>query len=364
MKNKIKFKTIRILSIALIAVSTFYFASPNFLNNSETEAVGDLTIDWGAGITPPDPIFTVTNAAPGDSETRSVLVTNGAPSSRPVGVRGVEQGGDTIKDILEIKISNGSGDLYGGTLGTKTLSQFFIDSAGPDGIFLVDLASASSVTLDFKIDFPVSADNAYQNKSAVFDLIIGISINLPDACDQIDLLPTPIIGTAKAETLNGTQGNDLIMGLEGADKINGLGGDDCILGGEGADKINGNNGKDAIFGEGGADTINGNNGDDTILGGKGGDTLKGENGQDKIFGNEDADTIDGGNGEDYIEGNEAADTLNGGNQKDIIFGNEAADTLRGGNGNDNLDGGLGVDTANGNNGSDTCDAETRISCEL
>ena len=46
--------------------------------------------------------------------------------------------------------------LYGGTLGTKTLSQFFIDSAGPDGIFLLDLASASSVTLDFKIDFPVS----------------------------------------------------------------------------------------------------------------------------------------------------------------------------------------------------------------
>src|SRR3989344_1620918 len=98
MKNKIKFKTIRILSIALIAVSTFYFASPNFLNNSETEAVGDLTIDWGAGITPPDPIFTVTNAAPGDSETRSVLVTNNATSIRSVGVKGIRTGPEDETD--------------------------------------------------------------------------------------------------------------------------------------------------------------------------------------------------------------------------------------------------------------------------
>src|SRR3989344_2727698 len=155
---RIKMRIIRILAIALVAATTFYFASPNFLNNAETQAVGDLTIDWGAGITPPDPIFTVTNAAPGDVATRSVLVTNGAPSSRPVGVRGVEQGGDTIKDILEITISDGATDLYGGTLGTKTLSQFFVDSAGPDGLFLLDLASGSSVTLDFKIDFPQSAD--------------------------------------------------------------------------------------------------------------------------------------------------------------------------------------------------------------
>jgi len=382
MKKTIYLKITKIIIVSVFAVTTsfFYFNSPNIFDNSQTLAIGDVNVNWGV----PDgnPIFTVANASPGDVETRTVTVTNNAPTLRPVGVRGIEQGGDTLKSILQIEIKVDGTSVYGAG-GTKTLEQFFTESAGPNGIFLTNLNPSQTKSIDFIVTFPTSAGNDYQNKSTIFDLVIGISIELPAECNQIDLLPTPIIGTFKAETLNGTPGNDLIMGLEGADKINGLGGDDCILGGEGADKINGNEGNDAIFGENGADTINGNdgndaifggdgadringnNGDDQITGGKGADTLKGENGNDIIFGNENSDTIRGGEDNDHIEGGSAPDSLYGDNGEDTIFGNEGNDTVRGGNGNDNLDGQAGLDTGNGNNGTDTClNFESKTNCEF
>lgn len=339
-----KFQLVRIGIAILIIVFAWQIKGLGFFNQSAVQAVGDLEVNWG--VPDVDPIFVVTNMAPGDMEDRNVIVTNNAASGRTVGVRGVETGGTLLKDVLEIVISETGTDLYGGTTGTKTLTQFFEDSAGPDGIPLSDLSSGDTTTYDFKVTFPESAGNEFQGTQVIFDLIIGISIALPAECDAIDLLPTPIIGTSKAETLTGTGGNDLILGLEGADKINGNDGDDCILGGTGADKINGKNGSDAIFGEDGADTINGNNGDDFINGGGGADTLRGQN------------------GEDHLIGGLAADTLDGGNDNDILEGNEAADTLRGGNGDDNLIGGAGIDTANGNAGTDTCDAETEFNCEI
>lgn len=379
-KQQIKKRLLKVFLIILSLATIYSFVAPKFLNPNTAYAVGDLNVVWGV----PDgaPIFVVANTLPGDVETRSVDVVNSASSARPVAVRGIEQGGDTLKDVLEIVISEGATDLYGGTLGTKTLAQFFIDSSGPDGIPLSTLAPLASTTYVFEVTFPASAGNEFQGKSAIFDLIIGISAEISGNCDQIDLLPTPIIGTSAAETLNGTPGNDLIMGLEGADKINGNGGDDCIFGGEGADKINGNDGNDVIFGEGGGDSINGNNGDDTIDGGVGGDTINGENGDDfiiggsggdtikggagndQLFGNEDSDSIKGGEGDDYIEGGSASDSLDGENGEDQVLGQDGPDTLKGGNGDDILDGGPGVDTANGNAGTDTCDAETETNCEI
>jgi Ca2+-binding RTX toxin-like protein len=340
---KNKFIRIGVLSLGIILGLSFSLIRLDS-NQSTVQAVGDLEVNWGV----PDgqPIFVVTNMMPGEVENRNVIVTNNASSLRSVGVRGIETGGTTLKDVLEIVISQSGTDLYGGATGTKTLTQFFADSGGPDGIPLSDLAAGTITTYNFEVTFPQTAGNEFQGTSVIFDLRIGISIELPAECEAIDLLPTPIIGTSKADTLTGTPGNDLILGLEGADIINGNSGDDCILGGSGADTINGNDGNDVIFGEEGADTINGNNGNDFISGGKGADTLRGQNGDDHLIGNEAADTLDGGNGDDILEGS------------------EGADTLRGGNGNDVLIGGAGVDYANGNAGTDTCDAETEINCEI
>src|SRR5258706_8524005 len=87
-------------------------------------------------------------------------------------------------------------------------------------------------------------------------------------------------------TLNGTNGNDTIIGTTDADTINGLGGNDFLAGDSGDDSIVGGAGNDTIYGDGG---------NDWLEGGAGNDSMSGGGGQDNIvfreFGAANADTI-------------------------------------------------------------------------
>lgn len=292
---------------------------------STAQAVGDLTIDWG--VPPGTPLFLVNDFVPGQTEVRQVSITNNASVARSVGVRGVktsEIGG--LAGALEIIISQNGTDLYGGSLGTKTLAQFFTESFGSEGIFLFDLNPGENKNAFFRVNFPESAGNPYQKTTVVFDLKIGISVLLPEQCQGIRLTNI-VYGTQGNDNLRGTNGNDLIFGFEGNDRADGSNGDDCLIGGQGND------------------ILNGSNGNDVIIGGLGNDTINGSNGNDRLFGNEGNDRIEGSNGDDYEEGNE---------------GN---DILIGGIGNDTLLGGAGTDSARGDIGRDRCEAETKITCE-
>ena len=161
-------------------------------------------------------------------------------------------------------------------------------------------------------------------------------------------------------TVNGTTGNDSLLGAAAADQINGLAGNDTLSGGAGADTVSGGagndvaeggNGVDLIYGgagddylagqdlsnpaasaasgsltpgvtsdDGAADFIDGGAGTDTIFGGGGNDLLLGDIGEDVILGGTDADTIVAGLG---------ADTVQGGDGADLIHGDEADFTLPG-----------------------------------
>lgn len=345
-KQQFKKRLFKVLLIILSLVTVYWFVAPKFLNPNTAYAVAGLNVEWG--VPDGDPIFVVSNMLPGDTEQRSVDVINNGATSRDVSIRGVKTSEiGSLSTVLEFVISEGATDLYGGTTGTKTLDQFFTDSGGPNGLFLSTLAPGASTTYTFKAFFQSSAGNEFQNTQVIFDLIIGISADISDGCDQIDLLPTPVIGTTQAETLNGTPGNDLIMGLEGADIIYGHGGDDCIIGGPGAeDSIFGGEGNDVIFGNEDADSIYGENGDDLIIGGPGADNLYGGEGNDVIFGNENTDLLEGDSGNDFLQGGDGPDSLSGGA------------------GDDNLVGDGGMDDANGGANTDTCDAESEISCEI
>lgn len=297
--KKTIFKLVSI--VVLIFLLVVLVAKYDLLKEDSTAfAIGDLTVNWG--VPPGNPIFNVSNLAPGDMQSHTVNVVNNAPTLRPVGVRGIKTlETNNLSDVLKIVISDGVTDLYGGG-GTKTLAQFFVDSGGPTGIFLADLNPGNSKNYTFKVTFDQSASNQFQNSNVVFDLQIGIAIDVPPECAGITFSGPPIFGTAGNDNLTGTPGNDLIFALEGNDKVEGNSGDDCIVGGPGNDRLNGNLGSDVILGGEGDDTIYGNNGDDKIYGGGGNDDLNGENGNDTLIGGEGTDKLDGGNGTDTCSG--------------------------------------------------------------
>lgn len=307
---------------------------------STVRAVGDLAVDWG--VPEGTPIFVVNNMAPGQTEIRQVVIVNNAATARPVSIRGVKTAETgNLSTMLDLAIVENGSNLY-----AKTLDQFITESTGINGIPLFTLNPGTTKTIIFKATFKESADNQFQNTNVVFDLIVGIAVEIPQECRSIQFSGSPIFGTENNDKLEGTNGNDLIFGFEGNDKIDGSNGDDCIIGGSGNDKVDASNGNDIVFGNEGNDRIDASNGDDQIYAGDGEDYVDGSNGKDKIYGGLGNDTLEGNNGDDYIEGNE-------GNDK-----------LRGGNGNDILLGGPGIDNVQGDLGKDACEGETKKTCEL
>ena len=103
-------------------------------------------------------------------------------------------------------------------------------------------------------------------------------------------------------TLNGGNGNDVIIGSSSNDIINGGAGNDTLQGGGGNDIINGGAGNDAIAGQAGDDMLFGGDGNDVISGGVGNDTLKGGIGNDVLIGGFGVDSIDGEAGNDTALG--------------------------------------------------------------
>lgn len=331
------------------------------------QAVGDLSVDWGPGLSEGDPIFVVNDMAPGGSESHTVTVNNDASSVRPVGVRGVLTSETaSLSAAMLITISESGTDLYGGgsSTGPKTLQQFFAESAGPDGIFLSNLAGGNSTQYTFDVVFTPESGNEFQNTQVIFDLHVGISIPVPAECAGITFTGDPILGTENADIINGTNGNDFIIAFEGNDIIRSGNGSDCIIAGSGDDNVLSGNGADVVFGNDGNDTILGGNDNDILIGGNGNDSIKGENGIDTIQGNDGNDSIWAGNGNDIVSGSPGNDSIHGDNGDDQIHGNEGNDSLYGDGGNDTLIGDQDIDSASGGFGIDTCSAEFRLSCEL
>ncbi|EBA12322.1 calcium-binding protein [Roseobacter sp. CCS2] len=124
--------------------------------------------------------------------------------------------------------------------------------------------------------------------------------------------------------LDGTDGDDLILGFDGNDTINGGAGLDFINAGLGNDTVNGGDGRDVIEGRAGDDILNGDDGNDTILGGAGDDDINGGFGSDIIRGGRGADEIFGGFGARLLDGElnnatDRTDTLRGEGGEDEIY---------------------------------------------
>ncbi len=365
MKKRLLKIGLLISAIAGIIYLNNGFNHPFRFFSNTAQAVGDLTVNWG--VPEGDPIFIINNMAPGDSETRTVDITNNASSIRPIGVRGLiatESG--NLSTVMDIVISQSGTPLYGtgSPTGPKTLAQFFTESAGIDGIPLFDLAPSTSTSIDFIVTFDPNAGNEFQDREVIFDLKIGIAIDIPDQCEGLPFSGDPIFGTDGDDNIKGTNKNDLIIAFEGNDIVKSSNGNDCVIGGPGNDKINNSNGHDFIFGNEGDDELNGSNGNDFISGGPDNDKIKASNGNDTIFGDEGDDNIEASNDNDIVMGGPGNDFVDAGNGDDQVNGEEGNDNLRGRNGKDTLIGGPDTDTTDGGLGLDACDGEIETACEL
>ena len=73
--------------------------------------------------------------------------------------------------------------------------------------------------------------------------------------------------------------------------------------------------------------INGTSGNDTLIGGSGNDTLKGNNGDDSLIGNAGNDYLSGGAGNDTLDGGSGANTLVGGTGADYFIITSSDDVI-------------------------------------
>lgn len=152
--------------------------------------------------------------------------------------------------------------------------------------------------------------------------------------------------TGQSGNIQGTSGDDVIIGSEGNDTINAGGGDDVVCARGGSDFIDGGSGNDILIGDrddGIAGDPDMNAGSDTIIGGSG---------TDELYGDEGSDVLDAGSGGDELIGGPGNDDLSGGSGNDMLFGDTPAGNAMGTN--DDCDGGSGTDTALG------CESTSRI----
>jgi Ca2+-binding RTX toxin-like protein len=137
--------------------------------------------------------------------------------------------------------------------------------------------------------------------------------------------------------------------------MEGTSGDDWLIGGTGIDVIAGLGGNDTIDGQGNRDYMCGGTGDDTVADFNADNRMWGDGGGDFLWGSDSSsgELFYGGDGADDVLANAGNDTIDGGPNNDILDGYSGADTVMGGGGDDGLWDGAGFDTMQGGAGYDT-----------
>ncbi|NJD05976.1 MAG: calcium-binding protein, partial [Methylococcaceae bacterium] len=285
-------------------------------------------------------------------------------------------------------LGDGGNDLFKGDDGNDAIypgpgRDTVHGGTGTDAVAYVDLNKP--VTIDLAAGY---ADESNGDR----DTIDGIENVLGGADDD------HIYGDARANVLDGWDGDDVIQGKGGIDDLRGGdgndlldGGDDkdTILDGEGNDTLVGGSGDDALLADTGDDILEGGPDDDLISGGSGSDTasyasathwvlislkyaeapqntqgagmdelwsienLTGTAYTDWLYGDGFANILEGGEGNDHLSGEGDNDTLSGGVGDDILFGGEGVDEASYRSATGAITANLSAGTANGADGNDT-----------
>jgi Ca2+-binding RTX toxin-like protein len=295
------------------------------------------------------------------------LLAGGAGNDRLVGGQGVDSitGGDG-NDTMVWNNGDGSDRLNGEggndlveVNGSPTLGDTFTLDPEPGGVKFTR-TNLKAFTLDtaserFQVNGLGGDDSVTANAGVGAATLLSVG------------------GGAGDDTVNGSDGPDLILGGEGNDVLNGGGGDDRILGDHGSDTMNGGAGDDTLVWNNGdgTDVVNGDAGrDDVEVNGSptAGDvnTVQPNNGRIKFdrtnlvpfsldIGSSETMHANGLGGDDTITVGDVGAfsvTAAGGSGNDTLNGGPASDTLLGGSGNDTINPGGGLDVVSGDDGDD------------
>ncbi|WP_439595180.1 calcium-binding protein [Falsiroseomonas sp.] len=277
----------------------------------------DFTLGNGGVLTKVTPLDRL-----GTSAAEAMNGTAGADTLLGAGGNDTMRGGDG-RDSMH----GGAGDdVLRGGLGADTLSggvgaDIFIYPllAEIDGDVIRDFRAEDRLTLSGLAGFTFLADAAFTGTAGEYRYslangrgLIELDLDgdaLADASMTLLGLTGPLVqrfagsltlqigdrldrlGTAAAETLQGSQGADSLVGMGGADLLRGGAFQDTLDGGEGADTLDGGSGGDRLLGGTGGDLLLGGEGADSLLGGEGNDTLVGGLGADSLYGGEGANVF-------------------------------------------------------------------------
>ncbi len=137
-----------------------------------------------------DPLFSTADDGywyPGRTLTKTINLKNSSSETREMAIKGKRTSEEIsiLEEVMQISITGGGLALWGGSLG-----EFYEKDQIGMGIF----DKGASLDYNFTVSMAAEADDSYQNKETVFDLILGFwgETVFPTAT----LIPTTVITTS------------------------------------------------------------------------------------------------------------------------------------------------------------------------
>jgi VCBS repeat-containing protein len=185
------------------------------------------------------------------------------------------------------------------------------------------------------------------------DLTLAYSnkVQVPNPDGSTDVV-TPVPASAATEQIEGTDGNDLLLGKTGNVVIKSHNGNDVIFSGDGNDRIEVGNGNTVIYAGNGADLITTGTGDNAIYTGRGNDVILAGGGNNAIFAGGGNDVILAGDGNNLVYARSGNNLIRAGDGDNSIVVGSGNNVVFVGNGNNTVQGGSGrvrIQVGSGNN---------------
>ncbi|NET48225.1 MAG: S8 family serine peptidase [Merismopedia sp. SIO2A8] len=309
------------LKMIISANTDYYVAIAGYGNNtfdpyqSGSGSIGDTGQYWIQG----QLLNTATQHQYTDNLLSSGSIQSLQGGTLQTGEIGSDRGfilGATDVDLYQF-IPTTSGDVRFRTLATEAFAvDTYLRLFDHNGNELAANDNENPVTRGSSVTYSVTADTTYYvgisgagPQAGHYNPVTGLGTG-EGAMGQYTLVVTAAsdsevegitrIGTRHTDVLNGTEGDDFLVGHGGRDSLTGFGGNDTLVGNAHKDRLMGHTGDDWLNGGGGPDRLYGHEGNDTLRGGGGRDVLHGGIGDDRLDGNQGRDVMIGGDGKDVF----------------------------------------------------------------